>query len=286
MNVSGSPSTQITFTANAANEAILGNINNGDPIIITDITAAGFTALNGLWDVDQAGTSGSPIVTIPYGTSLGAWTPGSAGAFHVSSPAEVELITALKQITGAGSIPMTSKVTNGIDVGITSQFDTSILTDPTGFNLSFDNETQLGSDGYIVRSVSGPHMEIVGGGLGGENDAIDAFLQSLGMQIYGPENVYSASGNVDVWQITPSLATLSGSWDIRSAPASATSTIAAAAAAGPTARKPGGPPSISSTMAGAPPSPRSASLGTSAWAPTRPTSNPIPIIGPRFRQAP
>ncbi len=65
--------------------------------------------------------------------------------------------------------------------------------------------------------MSGPHVEIVGGGPGGENDAIDAFLQSLGMQMYGPQNVYNST-YANIWQVTPNDPTLSGSWDIRSYP--------------------------------------------------------------------
>ena len=217
VNASGTPSTQITFTANAANEAILDAIGNGDPVIISDITASGLRSSMAFGTSIRQRPAGAATLTIPYGTLLTGWVAGSAGTLHVSNPGEVELITALKQITGAGSIPMTSLVTNGIDVGITSTFDTSTLTDPTGYNLSFDNETQLGSDGYIVRSVSGPHLEIVGGGPGGENDAVDAFLQSLGMQMYGPQNVYNGT-YANVWQVTPSDSTLSGSWDIRSYP--------------------------------------------------------------------
>ncbi len=215
--ISGVTSTQITFTANTLNEAVLDSINKGDPVIITDM-AAGFTALDGVWDVSEAGSGAS--LYIPYTTALGAWTPGSAGTLHVTIPGEITLITALKAITGATTIPMTSLVTNGIDVGIASQFDTNTLTGPEGFNKSFDNETQMISqDAYIVRSTTtsgNSNLELIGGGLGGENDAIDAFLQGMGFEIYGPANVESAT-NPNVWQITPSISTLSGSWDIRSA---------------------------------------------------------------------
>ncbi len=204
--ISGVTSTVITFTANAANEAVLDSISKGDPVIITNM-AAGFTALNGVWDASEAGSGAS--LYIPYTTALGAWTAGSAGTLHVSNASEINLISALKEITGATSIPMTSLVTTGIEVGVASQFDANALTDPTGYNFSFDNEAELGSDGYIVRTVSGPNLQLIGGGLGGENDAFDAFLQSLGMQIYGSEEIYSAT-NPNVWQITPTLTTLYG----------------------------------------------------------------------------
>ena len=218
VNALGTPSTQITFTSNAANRAILDNLNKGDPVIITDM-AAGFTALDGLWDIDKNANTGAATLTIPYGTALGTWAPGSAGTLHVAVPGEATLVTALEQMTGQTSIPMTSKVVYGIDVGTAPQFDTNTVTDPTGYNKSFDNETQLISqDGYVVRTSSSANLELIGGSAGGENDAIDAFLQSLGFEIYGPANVASST-NPNVWQITPNFtsATLSGSWDINSA---------------------------------------------------------------------
>jgi hypothetical protein len=234
-------STIITFGNTAANRKVLTPLyeavnNPGSPVIIEDM-ASGFTALDGLWyiyGVTSTGTSDSiTIGTQPYGKSiLSTWVANSSGSMHVSpslsngdynfiSP-EFQFIQDLEAITGSTINPVTNitggaadgvTVTNGIYVGTATQFDTSTIYDKT-----FD-EDQLTGSGYVVRS-DGANLYLLGALSGGENDAMDAFLQSLGMQVYGPSNTDYASTNINanIWQVTPSLATVSGSWDIRSSP--------------------------------------------------------------------
>ena len=241
-NIGTVSSTTFTFTGNATNKKaldalIIGGFTGG-PVIIEDM-AAGYTALDGLWTVNAVtATNTTDTMTIIFnstGLSDGSWVAGSSGSVHISPNAvtsvdnssaysiEAELISALKQITGATSIPFTgTAVSSGIFVGEAAQFDGS-ATDLVGFDKSFDNEKALGATGYIVNS-NGNNLYLVGGGVAGgslssEQDAIDAFLQSLGMQEYGPSN--TASTNPNVWQITPNFnnATgLTGSWDIRQLP--------------------------------------------------------------------
>ncbi len=238
--ISGVSSTIITFTGNAANEKILDGLIiggfAGGSVIMEDM-ATGYTALDGVWTVNKVtATATTDTVTIEANSvslSDSSWVAGSSGSMHISPDVETtvdnsssfniegELIAALKQITGATTIPMTGKVvSSGIYVGQTPQFDTNTVTDPTGYAKSFDNEAELGQTGYIVNSI-GSDLIVAGGGIAGEQDAIDAFLQSLGMQEYGPTNTFYTSSNsiaANIWQVTPSLPTLSGSWDIRQVP--------------------------------------------------------------------
>ena len=142
----------------------------------------------------------------------------SQGSLYVPSKAENTLISDLKLITGAASLPTTGLPgATGLFLGLSGTFDTNTITDTVGFNKSFDNETELNQTGYIVRSDAGGDLFIVGTTAAGEQSAIDAFLQSsaVGLQNYGPAN---NDNNTNVWQVTPSLPTLSGSWDIRQVP--------------------------------------------------------------------
>ncbi len=178
--IAGNSSTTFNFTVNSTNTAILKSLASGDPVIIEDM-AAGFTALDGQWNVnavtDNGATDSITIPTQPYNSSqLSGWSAGAAGSMHISptygslannlyaaSP-ETELISALEQITGATSIPMTGKVvSSGVYVGETPQFDTNTVTDPTGYSKSFDNEAELGQTGYIVNSI-GSDLIVAGGG--------------------------------------------------------------------------------------------------------------------------
>ncbi len=245
MSVSGASSTIISFTGNTTNKNILSALVNagfaGGSVILEDM-AAGFTLLDGFWSVtavtDTASTDNITISTQPYGnTHLSTWSAGDMGSLHVSPGAdavadnygeydiEAEFYTALQQITGITSIPFTGTTpANGVYVGQTPQFDTNTLTDTVGYDKSFDNESELGQTGYIVNgiatSLGNNNLFIVGGGAAGEQDAIDAFLQSLGMEEYGPSNV-ATSSVADLWQITPNDNTstgLAGAWDIRQVP--------------------------------------------------------------------
>ncbi len=243
--------TTITFTGNSTNKKILDDLLPGGfaggAVIVEDM-AAGFTALDGLWSVTAVtATNTTDTVTIaanPYTqTQLNAWVAGASGSMHISPyydttadnssyfSIESALITNLDQIIG-GTINFATDVTgatteaSAVYVGETSQFDSNTTTDPEGYNKVFDNETALGLTGYIINS-NGNNLYIVGGGdVSGANEqnAIDAFLQSLGMQVYGPANTDYTSSNTtaaNIWQITPSYSNatgLTGSWDIRQTP--------------------------------------------------------------------
>ncbi len=233
--IGSTSSTVINFTANTINQQTLSALNNfvGSPVLIEDM-AAGYTALDGFWDIEAvADTGSSASITVPVNSvSLGdsSWVSGSSGAMHISPSAgantdntvpystEQILVSALEQITGAITIPITgTAVSSGIFVGETPQFDGG-SGDLVGYNKKFDNETALGPTGYIVNS-NGSNLYLVGGPNGtgsGEQDAIDAFLQSVGMQEYGPSNTVSSDPNI--WQITPNdnnYKGLAGSWDTR-----------------------------------------------------------------------
>ena len=251
-NVSGTQSTVFTFTSSlltSVQKSLLENIS-GVNIILEDFSST-FAGFNGLTATD-GNPPGNLTLTVPIDSRTfndSSWTSSDPGSVHVSptflnttdniyenvSIDESLLINSLEQITGATSIPVTGSSTqsSAVYVGQTSDFT------PAPYNAVFDNLTQLGQTGYIVNNVatSAGHnnLYIVGGGGGGagENDAIDAFLQSLGMQQYGPQNnpngsaggayaVATAGGTTvkehNVWQITPSLTNLSGSWDIRQLP--------------------------------------------------------------------
>ena len=242
--VGGAASTAINFTVNSTNKTIISALSltagiSGATVLIEDMPT-GYTALDGLYTTTSnvSFTGSSASLTIPADSSHltdSGYTADTAN-MHLSPEGGSEtdntwavvtdkvLMSALEQITGAATIPYTgTDPSNGIYVGETSQFDTNTATDLGGYNKSFDNEAQLGANGYIVNSNAG-NLYVVGGpstsGGSNENDAVDAFLQSLGMQEYGPVDHYygSNSPNYGVWQIMPSLTNLSGSWDIRQVP--------------------------------------------------------------------
>ncbi len=235
--------TVITFTGNSTNKQILQALVPGGfagGAVIMEDMAAGYTALDGVWTVNGVtATNSTDTVTIEAnstGLSDGSWVAGSAGSMHISpyketgtdNSANVSIesmfISTLQLITGATINPVTeftgaTTEASAMYVGETTQFDTS-----TAYGKNFDNEAALGVSGYIVNS-NASNLYLVGAGDStgsSEQDAIDAFLQSLGMQEYGPTNSDYTTTNTtaaNIWQITPSLPTLSGSWDIRQVPA-------------------------------------------------------------------
>ena len=219
------PSTVINFTGNAGNKAILSVLTagyfTGSPVIMEDLPAA-LSGLDGAWSVlamtDTLSSDSITIGTQPYNqATLNADFVAGEGSMHISPEAgantdngvaysaEAQLISALEQITGATTISLTGQaVSSGVFVGATSQFDGG-AGDTMGYDKTFDNETELGQTGYIV-NTNGNYLYLVGGPNGtgsGEQDAIDAFLQNLGMQEYGPSNVDSSDPNI--WQITPTF---------------------------------------------------------------------------------
>ena len=237
----------------------------GNDVILEDFTgnSVGFntsTSTGMIYAQIDAISNGSPTLTVSINSNKSPfndanWVPADGGSIHIPSyrdtsegiynPVypEVNFINSLMAITGAASIPITGSTTvNGIFVGETSQFDSNTATDPFAYNKLFDNESELGQTGYIVDS-NGGNLYLVGGPNGngsGESDAMDAFLQNIGMEQYGPQNNFSGDGSPqspngygvttgsggsiyekNVWQITPNYDNstgLTGSWDIRQVP--------------------------------------------------------------------
>ena len=172
---------------------------------------SGFTTLDGFWPIDGLTASTSvDSISIPADSSTlldGSYTADTAN-MHISPEGasevdnswayvpEEELIAALKQITGstinqASDFTASTTLSSAIYVGETSQFDTNTTTDLNGYGKTFDDEAQLGATGYIVNS-NGNNLYVLGGPGGSgsdENSAIDSFLQSLGMQEYGPIDI-------------------------------------------------------------------------------------------------
>ncbi len=217
-------STQFTFPNNATINAELVALATGDTVIIEDFTGT-FAALNGIYAINKIATGNHPFtfdVAINSST-LGdsGWVANSQGSFYFPAGQEVNLIGDLEQIVGItsplpNSIPTTglSTTAHGVYVGLASEYDTG-AGDLYGYNKTFD-ETNIGQTTSIVRST-GSNLYLLGGGPSGEDDAIETFLQGLGYQLYGPDDA-SSTIYPDVWQITPSISTLSGSWDIYQSP--------------------------------------------------------------------
>ncbi len=195
----------------------------GNTVILEDFTSTdSFSLLDGIYTINKVDTGKYPtffdVGESPSGLNDSLWSStGKQGSFYFTNGMEENnLIPNLEAILGITSptptsIPTTGLTTaaHGVYVGVASEYDTS-----TSYNKSFD-ENQLSQTSDLIRS-DGTNLYLLGGGVAGESDAIDSFLQGLGMQIYGPNNAGSST-NPNVWQITPSLTAISGTWDISQA---------------------------------------------------------------------
>ncbi len=215
----GVPSTLFTFpNTSAYTQAISGTA--GDEIILEDFTGT-FAGLNGVTTVSNVlGNKYSFEVPINSSTfNDSSWVSGSSGSVYYPAQDERIFINALKTITGATSIPTTGLANHaGLFLGYTGEYDTSSTTDSLWLQRTVRCvESELGVNGYIVRSDNSGDLFVLGATANSEQNAIDAFLQSpaVGLEDYGPGN---NDNNTNVWQVTPSLPTLSGSWDIRQVP--------------------------------------------------------------------
>ena len=187
-----------------------GGPAGGSVVYLQDLPG-NFAALDGKYTVQWS--YGGYSVIMANSTTYGTYDsthPGSAITNSTITALESDLHAMTGSYLPTTGKPLASPYTAGLYVGLASDFDTT-----TPFNKQFDAESQLGGDGYIVRS-DGTNLFLVGGGSPGEQYAIGAFLQGLGLEQYGP-NAVPKTVYDNIWTVMPNLSasTISGTWDIR-----------------------------------------------------------------------